>query len=89
MKCVVSVCVCVCVCAPIIIAGGDDDMKNIFALQLKVIQTISHIKKCTSCRQIFKDYNTQHTDSSFIMYTESDMLHYNVQRLTAAKCTNS
>jgi len=77
MKCVVSVCMCVCVsvcvCAPIIIGGGDDDSKNIFALQLKVIQTISGFNKCTSCRQIFNEYNTQHTDSSFFTYTESDI----------------
>jgi len=71
----VCVCVYVCVCAPIIIGGGDDDSKNIFALQLKVIQTIRGINKCTSCRQTFKHYNTQHTDSSFFIYTESDIAH--------------
>ena len=73
--CVVCVCVYLCVWAPIIIGGGDYDSKNIFSLQLKVIQTISGINKCTSCRQKIKDYNTQHTDSSFFMYTESDIAH--------------
>jgi len=54
------VCVCVCVCIRIIFWGGDEEGTNIFTLQLQVIQTINVINKCTSCRQIFKDYNLKY-----------------------------
>ena len=59
--------------------------KNIFTLQLKVIQTIRGVNKCASCRQTFKHSNTQHTDSGFFIHTESDMLQYKVQRLKMYK----
>jgi hypothetical protein len=39
-KLCVCVCVCVCVFARIIFCGGDDDSKNIFTLQLKVIKPL-------------------------------------------------
>jgi hypothetical protein len=64
----------VCLYIRIIICDGD-----ILTLQLNVIQTISGVNKCTSCRQIFKQSNTQHTDSGFFIYTESDMLEWKVQ----------
>jgi hypothetical protein len=54
--------------------GGDDESKNIFTMQFPFIQTFSGVKKCTSCRQTFKHSTTQHTDSGFFIYTESDML---------------
>jgi len=80
----VCLCVFVCVCRHNFVVG-DDSKKDIFALQLKFIQTICGVNKCTSCRQISKDYNTQHTRSGFFIYTESDMLHQEVQRLKMYK----
>ena len=67
------VCVCVCVCVHNFVMGMFDS-KIIFTLQLQVNQTFSVVNKCTSCRQIFKHSNTQHTDSGLFIYTESDML---------------
>jgi hypothetical protein len=62
----------VCVCNHIFCCG-DYDIKNISTVQLKVIQTFSGVNKCTSCRHTFKHSTTQHTDSGFFIYTESNV----------------
>jgi len=75
--CVMCLCVCVwCVCVlcvhthACIVFGWENASKNIFYIEIKVIQTFSDVNKYTSCRHTFKLSNTQHTDSSFFIYTE-------------------
>jgi hypothetical protein len=51
----------------IIFWGGDNDSKNIFKLQRRVIRIISGVSKHTSCRQIFKDYNILRVTCLYIL----------------------
>ena len=67
--------VCVCVCVRIIFVVGMIDNKNIFTLQLKVIQTFSGVIKCTLFTRIYKESSSQHNHGGFFIYTESDMVH--------------
>jgi hypothetical protein len=56
-----------CMRYDIILWGGDNESNKIFKLQKKVLRINSGVSNCTSCRQLFKDYNILTLSSLYIL----------------------